>query len=275
MDKDEIYKILNTDPLLEAEKMTGESYKTSKDTVMLGMYNNMLLGNMKREMLSAIGDTTFSMKTEDYMSVVQKLGFELVYKTDFEGDYALESQYVLYHNEYGILLNFDTFCGNRNGGNIYYNFLIPAKVPSGKLTSSGGFHSWREDPRKHGKELNYFYDSSGNSMHVPFEDVSWDIENGEKYEHFAVREKEYVDNILKPWIDANSPYRLWVGHHDCREALCFNINNIAESCIFVKKWHAKPFLWLLNHKSGDDYETVNNRVIESLPEHVRNNINGI
>lgn len=279
MKNKEILDLLKRDGLHEAEQATGKSYKESPETLSLGMHHTISLNKQKEKALKEIGDTTFSMKTEDYLKIVTDFGFELLRKIDFIGhNNNNESQYVMYHNKYGILLNFDTFHDTINGGNFYYNFLMPCKLESRhSLTETGNFVSWRKgNNREFNNEFNCFYDKDLNPLIVPFENIRWGID--ENYEQYEIRQKEFQDTLLNPWIEANNPYRLWVGHHDCREAICLKIKSIAEHCIFIKDWQEMPFLWLLNYVSKSnnkynvDYEKINREVIETLPVEVQNNI---
>ncbi|MCC6404831.1 MAG: hypothetical protein IT405_00370 [Candidatus Yanofskybacteria bacterium] len=41
--------------------------------------------------------------------------------------------------------------------------------------------------------------------------------------------------------------RLWVGHHDCREALRFKLRRLRQRGSFVPTWQRQPFLWLLHY----------------------------
>jgi len=66
---------------------------------------------------------------------------------------------------------------------------------------------------------------------------------------------------------------VWVGDHDCREALIFNLENLRTHGEFVNPWPSLPFMWLLHH--GDtkvenyDYVGITSERISMLPEHVR------
>lgn len=48
----------------------------------------------------------------------------------------------------------------------------------------------------------------------------------------------------------------WVGSHDCREALVFNITRLEENGNFVTPWIRQPFLWLSHHgdQGQNDYD---------------------
>jgi hypothetical protein len=66
---------------------------------------------------------------------------------------------------------------------------------------------------------------------------------------------------------------VWVGDHDCREALRHNIQKLRENGEFLSIWVECPFLWLLHYQDtkipGYDYKAINEARIALLPEHVR------
>jgi hypothetical protein len=66
---------------------------------------------------------------------------------------------------------------------------------------------------------------------------------------------------------------VWVGCHDCREALRLNIRNLANNGKFVTPWVDEPFLWLLHHgdtkNEGYDYKKINEQRIAMLPDFVK------
>ncbi len=42
--------------------------------------------------------------------------------------------------------------------------------------------------------------------------------------------------------------KVWVGDHDCREALLFNMNRLVLRGKFLPKWQYKPSLWLIHYE---------------------------
>lgn len=87
----------------------------------------------------------------------------------------------------------------------------------------------------------------------------------------------------QPWggVTSSGGYRkrgddlVWIGHHDCREALAFHVEELAAAGRFVTPWVERPFLWLLSwaDTKGDyDHNEINARRIAALPEEVRNAI---
>lgn len=51
---------------------------------------------------------------------------------------------------------------------------------------------------------------------------------------------------------------IWVGDHDCREALIFNLERLRKNGTFVSPWVEQPFMWLLHHgdTKAQDYDHV-------------------
>ena len=70
---------------------------------------------------------------------------------------------------------------------------------------------------------------------------------------------------------------VWIGDHDCREALIHNLNKLRNCGDFVCPWVERPFLWLLNFDepkvAGYDHETITQSRIDRLPQWVRDFIN--
>jgi hypothetical protein len=67
---------------------------------------------------------------------------------------------------------------------------------------------------------------------------------------------------------------VWVGDHDCREALLYNLGRMRSLGDFVNPWAERPFLWLLHYmdtkgEDGYDYGAINAERIAMLPEWVR------
>lgn len=66
---------------------------------------------------------------------------------------------------------------------------------------------------------------------------------------------------------------IWVGHHDCREALIHNLNKLNNRGEFVAPWARRPFLWLLHYDDsktpGYDYAAITESRIKRLPAWVQ------
>lgn len=139
--------ILRFDPLDAAERLTG---KSSYETIAVGLVLAQQHAELKREVLTQRGDTTFNDTLPRYLSVIETAGFEKVLEVPFLDD-SRETHYenalLIYARRDGLLLSFDTYFGNKsvNSGYLYYHWK-PYQMPSrdnryySSHTSSGGWH---------------------------------------------------------------------------------------------------------------------------------------
>jgi len=290
MKNKKIREVLNFDGLHEAEKITGKSYKVDKMTESLGFMKHVQNGQIKKELLESLGDSTFSNTEENYLKIVQSIGFESELIEPFiNGDGIEERLHIMWNKEHSILLVFDTHTwgddgswarsGNEvpppnvNGGNFYYNWSPNAEREFG-CTSTGGFIG-------NGDKKNSSYSSLFNedfTPHILPEELRsiepiWDAQEYNEYrENFniwCVKVDEYVES--------KSLITIWSGHHDCREAIKFNINQLLENGKFVNKWQEPPFLWLLNYMDtkvdGYDYKEITKERLNKLPKYITKLIN--
>lgn len=143
IDRSKMDEILQFDSLQKAEEITGKSYKEDKDTELLGFALMTENSKNKHQILTQMCDTTFSMKTESYIKVIEENGFIKIFEKEFEDvkfpeDTSKEKQYIYYLPEIGIL-NFDTFRGNRNGGSFYFNLKVDKDKRSQMIPCSCSF----------------------------------------------------------------------------------------------------------------------------------------
>ena len=140
----ELDNALKFDSLSEAEKITGKSYKTDKATESLGMAMFFEHNKEKNRLLADADDTVFNSTVEDYLRIAKDAGFELLLKEPLP---VIENQdyiYILWHDEYSILLEFDSYWGNKsvNGGRFYYNIeLADRENMHWSVTSSGSSYA--------------------------------------------------------------------------------------------------------------------------------------
>ncbi|UVG35239.1 hypothetical protein SEA_CECE_233 [Microbacterium phage Cece] len=120
--------MLNYDPLLEAEKATGLSYKEDPGTSALGfllMHEN---AERKREELGLRGDTYSQMPFEEAVDVVLDAGFTLVYAQILaDPSNSMPVHFYLYWKS-GFLLSLESFAwstGNLtvNSATLQYNWM--------------------------------------------------------------------------------------------------------------------------------------------------------
>lgn len=186
----ELERLLNLDPLHEAEKITGESYKCSEETSRLGLGIAMMVNQAKRDALTKNKDTHMSSTLAEYLLVVDDLGFELVNKVEFfnESNNVPESQYWYWQPEKHILLMFSTYTwehkkGNPgiSGGHFYYCHEHD-KPEHFMGYSSGGYVNWKDESR----------------------DYTW-------FGHHDCREglRYHIENLA-----ANGTFKPWPKNHD-------------------------------------------------------------
>lgn len=273
--KKDIEEALKFDSLSEAEKITGKSYKESEFTTMIGLAMQIENSKKKEILMDATDDTKFSETRQEYLRKVMDFGFEIIYEEDYisdskndgslkgvpvdENGYFKEKLYCLWHNEYSILLVFDTHWDNRNSGHFYYNWSPNNIKHDFNLTSSGGFEglNWLND---FSKEIEY-----------EIKEPTWDTST-QKYEDFSLINKKWREEYYN-WRSENNLRAVWVGNHDCREALKFNINNLANNGTFLKEWKKQPFLWVLHYMDTRDknynHKELSRKRIEKFPEYVK------
>lgn len=140
---EDLEKMLKTDPLREAEEVTGKSYKEDEKTEKLGFALHMLHADSKRAALMSRGDSHYGISLGEYLRIVTEIGFEPALELPFYSNSSEQEEklYIMWHND-GILLVFDTFRGMLNGGKFYYNCEIQ-NDEFFKATSSG--HCAREN----------------------------------------------------------------------------------------------------------------------------------
>lgn len=213
----EIDRLLAVDPLAEAERITGVSYKDEKrgkgldnPAAALGLILLQTNAAAKEKVLRETGDTVFSNELPRYQSIIEKYGFENVLADHWLSRWGHDETYFTYAHRKGLLLAFDTFNGKSvNGGKVYYNWRPASMEVMSGATSSGG--------------------------------------------------------LTKDGV--------WVGDHDCREALIHNLTKLDNRGEFVCPWAKRGFLWLLNFDEpkveGYDYKAITEARIKRLPQWVQ------
>lgn len=128
---------LDFDPLLAAEKVTGQSYKDDDDTARLGLGLALMHNQRKESLLRRARDSYFAMPFAEQLDLFGDLGFEEVYRETFDGHGDDETYVILWHPD-GILATCESYGTHRNSAKVYYNYRHPDGYPGGHLTSGGG-----------------------------------------------------------------------------------------------------------------------------------------
>lgn len=135
---DYMRKLLDLDPLSEAEKITGHDYKEDRNTMLIGLGIGQAHQAAKAEVLAARDDTTFSMSWFDTMRIFSDLGFRIVHQHSFAGGRE-EKFVVLWHSD-GILAKAESYGAERNAADIYFNLRVNEDVNPWCIRGSGGLH---------------------------------------------------------------------------------------------------------------------------------------
>lgn len=182
--------LLNMDPLLEAENITGKSYKDDEDTTMLGMALHMLKNEQVRLELGLRGDTYYSMTYDEYMAVAHNLGFVTMLSLPFtNGDGVEEVQEFLWRD--GLLLITESYTWEKGGkrstnnAKMYFNCEFPASSDAWSFRFSGHLHTAMYD--------------QGRYVWIGDVDVREALVN-------TVNRMETEGTILKDWIEQPHMY---------------------------------------------------------------------
>lgn len=194
---------LEFDPLYEAERVVGESYKNNEAVAGLGMLFTVTAARQKEALLKAAGDTTFQNKLDRYISIVKGAGFEQVLALPFQSSREPyfgeevnppETLFVFAHRE-GMLLVFDTYrTDSVNGSELYFEITVnePGKWPS-MTNASGEFTDYdRNNPENACSRFNGSFDAREGLL-------------------FHIREVRNAGTLHNPWENKNS--WLWLNHY--------------------------------------------------------------
>ena len=262
---EKIDKLQKLDPLSEAEKLTGASYKENKLTESIGFLFHMEKNKAMNALMDETGDTKFNDTEEDYLKKVLAFGFESILVEPFISSKGIEERlHCLWHKEKSILLVFDTFTWGDDGSWAKAGKTVPLPGVNGISDSNGCTSS--------GGCVTAYADENFIERKNPVERPKWDGKDYEKFskklDKWELKDKEYrTKNNLK---------YVWGGYHICREAVKHNINKMDENGVFVKKWMKMPFLWIINYmdtkNDNYDYKSLNNQRIAKFPQYVKDAI---
>lgn len=188
---------------------------------------------MKHDVLVSRGDTTFGSDLQPYIDIIVRNGFEEVLVIPFKSIPYREGEAIIDEAFY--------IYARRDG------FLLTFDSYDGKRVNGGHLY-YNVEVGAEIPDAMYGVTSSG----------GWSDRNDPEFKKFY--DKTHVKDMV------------WVGHHDCREALIFNISQLHAAGKVLPKWYKKPFLWLLHYadtKSEDyNYERINAERIAMLPQWV-------
>lgn len=143
---DEFQQTLSMDPLLEAEKLTGKSYKDDPITQALGFMFLQKKTEYMRDELSLRNDTYRHCGFEYAIRIMDDLGFRVLHEETYSMSENRDNETHLILWRDGILATADSYTTlpeyggvSLNSINLYGNWLPNANIKSFKFTSSGHF----------------------------------------------------------------------------------------------------------------------------------------
>jgi hypothetical protein len=133
----DIGELLRFDPLAQAERITGNEYKTDDETAHLGMGIALLHNQRKNAALAASDDSHYGITFDGMVALMGRLGFDVVLTRTFAGRDAAETSLVLWHPD-GILGTLESYHGDHlNTAKVYYNVRPHDEFLPWSVTSSG------------------------------------------------------------------------------------------------------------------------------------------
>lgn len=143
----EIENLLQSDPLLDAETLTGASYKDDEGTLALGMVLHLEKSARVREEMGLRDDTHYGSDFEQALRVLAELGFSIIHEHAFSPktysgeDTARNERYIILWRA-GVLATLTSYQETRvNTFEIHYNWRQNEGVKPFQYTSSGHYDS--------------------------------------------------------------------------------------------------------------------------------------
>jgi hypothetical protein len=249
MDND-INELLNTDPIHNAEQMTGKHYQDDKVTAQLGLLLSHVHNNEKRKKLKEIGDSHYNISMFNYLKVLDDIGFRVIHNETFarprnKKESYEESFFILWEPERSILLTCETYKEDQlNKADFWYNWK-PDDIDGNwsKATSSGKF-----------QESENYDDMIWIGHHDGREAIKTNIQTLEDYGEF-----------ISPWV---KPYStLWL-YHNGHENEYPNFNFRKPTCKYLQTMPEE-----VTSKMGDltQISGVGNNLEFKTPDHLSDN----
>jgi hypothetical protein len=124
-------KLMNQDPLNLATEMTGLDLD-DKQTSGLGFLLMKKKSEAMRSALKELDDTCYDDQTENYLRIVNEIGFSNIYEESFSKDGRTE-KFFMFWNDRGLLLTLDTYRESSiNSAKLYYNWRPSAETRKNK-----------------------------------------------------------------------------------------------------------------------------------------------
>lgn len=233
-----IQSTINYDGLQRAREVGDLLNLDSKSEMNLGLMLHVSNTRARRDLADLVDDTAFSDKFTNTVRILEKLGFQLAYKTEFVGWDDKTEEFRIYASYDGVVAKVESYGGvvegSANSCEMYFNWVTddPKSVFTYKI--SGG---------------RYSFDSKVDRL-ISFYNVDQ-----------ADRMTKQLSTVV-------------VGHVDSREFLSWRLKQMRQNGRFLPVWVKAPFLWFLTYMDGktvdtggdgSDYDTINKRRIMESP----------
>ena len=192
---------LDFDPGLEAERITGKSYKADKATDSLSVFLHLAHSNEKRARLQETNDTHWGISFNDAVGIFLSEGFDLVLMENFTArryeQQTADTFVIMAHRGDGLLLLADSSEKRLNRASVHYNALIPRE--GARCYGLGSSSPWHPEGRAF---LPGEYD-----LPIPtLISGNFDVKEGFRERLATARTMD----LQSPWI-VNGMY--YIGHH--------------------------------------------------------------
>lgn len=211
-------------------------------------------------MLPVNFDTHWGLDVKTYLSSIRSIGFRKVLEIPFEAKGVGEKFYVFFLKHHSVLLTFDTYTYKKsivNTARIYYNWsqLIEPKEL--------WFHGHIYTNKKYSKSYPTYFDDNWK----PISEDEIPYKEGKTFEE--------QDDIFYKFVESKGGRCITIADDDARTGLRDKFNQLTINGLFIKRWVAQPFMWLVHH--GDDLEfqdgtALTETRLQMLPTYVKKQI---
>lgn len=228
-------EILNIDTYSEAERITGKSHTDFNDNEqMFALALHAQHSKTKRETLKANNDTHFSMKWNEFKSLMLQNGFKIGLSYEFDNE-GIENEAILFYNNYGIVVWSTSYYDSLNEAKLYAQIGY-----EGEITFVN-------------KTMEYWEKTYQELVMTPELEVALESLRGFSHDAFMSIEKGIHISL------------------DCREGMFYKLNEVKRNFTFFKEWTSSPFLWFLDYTetrdSGYDYKKITKeKLLKCSPE---------
>lgn len=263
---DLINRISNIDPLGLAEQLVKSDGLNESAINPLGFVLVQEKAKQMNLLMDMSDDTKFSEKTNDYIRKIESAGFEIIYNESFKtdkGNTRTEYFYIAINISTGVLLTFDTHHGSRNAATMYYNWKPNRYDASRAVIQSGKYQTKNRFPIIYDELLNVVEIPSSIGPEPVYDFNGGENEEKDKWNEYIKRNTEWNTKFYE-WMEDNNLTFLWIGHHDAREAIKYNLRMLMNHGTLLPIWKETDLLHLnhygdyeIDRKNGNGYSFEN------------------